>query len=432
MTQSFFDQKAYKHKVEKNYRWNFGVNVLDTTFFFFGMSFIAASTVIPVYVSRLTDSILLIGLSSAIAAGGWFLPQLLTANLTERLPRKKPFVVRGGFLVERLPVLLLAVSTFVFARSTPTIALVFFFLFYTWNRLGSGALAPAWEDMIAKIIPLERRGRFFGIANFGGALLGIAGARLTTLFLARYPFPINFGWCMASAAGAMFLSWGCLALTREPARPATKEHVSHINYLKQLPDLLRRDRNFRSYLISRAISGLGYMAAGLTAVYAVQRWELPDEQAGVFTTVLLVVQMIAHLAFGYLGDRYGHKRSLQWGMLAWAAGMLVALFAPSPDWFYLAFAAAGISSSAELVAGLMIVLEFSAPEDRPTYVGLGNTTKGIFYGLAPVIGGGLASLVGYRPVFVLAFLLTMAAWGWLTWRVEEPRHQNGHLTSELE
>ena len=38
-----------------------------------------------------------------IANGGWFVPQLLTANTVEQLPRKKPVVVRLGFLLERLP-----------------------------------------------------------------------------------------------------------------------------------------------------------------------------------------------------------------------------------------------------------------------------------------------------------------------------------------
>ena len=323
MSETSFDQAAYDRQVERDYRWNFIVNALDNTFFFFGMSFIAESTVIPVYVSHLTDSRMLIGLVSAVASAGWFLPQLLAANGTERLSRKKPLMVRGGLFIERLPLLLLAISAYLFAGSNAALALGLFFLFYSWHRIGSGALAPAWEDMIAKMIPLDRRGRFFGIANFGGSLLGIIGAQLTTIFLARYAFPHNFALCMAFAAAANFVSWSFLSLAREPVRPPSKEHISTLTYLRRLPGVLRSDRNFGRYLASRVLAGLGRMAMGFTTVYAVQRWDLPDHQVGVYTMILLVVQTAFNLLFGYLGDRKGHKRSLELGLLAWALSMTV-------------------------------------------------------------------------------------------------------------
>ena len=428
MTDLGFDQTAYDREVEGNYRWNFAVNALDNTFFFLGMSFIAESTVIPVYISHLTDSPVLIGLISAIATAGWFIPQLLTANGTERLARKKPLMVRGGLFIERLPLILLAASAFLFAGSSAALALGLFFLFYSWHRVGSGALAPAWEDMIAKMIPLDRRGRFFGIANFGGSLLGIIGAQLTVIFLARFAFPLNFALCMAFAAGANMISWSFLSLAREPARPPTKDHISNLTYLRRLPELLRTDRNFGRYLVSRVLAGLGRMAMGLTTVYAVQRWDLPDEQAGVYTMILLVVQTLSNLLFGYLGDRKGHKLSLELGLLAWAVSMAIALLAPSPFWFYLSFLAAGMAISAELVAGLMILLEFGGPDDRPTYVGLGNTTTGIFTGVAPLIGGWLASMVGFAPLFAISIVVTLGAWGFLRGLVKEPR---GALAAKL-
>ena len=415
MSTTALDPAAYDSEVERNYRWNFWVNVLDGTFFFFGISFIADSTVIPLYVAHLTDSRVLIGLAAAIAGSAWFLPQLLTANFTERLARKKPMVVKYGLLAERLPVLLLALSSFLLASSQPGLALALFFLFYAWHKLGSGSIAPAWEDMMAKVIPLDRRGRFFGIANFGGSLLGVVGAQVTAVVLARYAFPDNFALCMALAFVGVFLSWVFLALNREPALSSGKEHVSTVEYWRRLPTLLRADRNFSRYLLTRALMGLGRMSMGFVTVYAVQRWDLPDSQAGIYTTILLVSQTLFNLAFGYLGDRRGHKRSLAWGLWAWIAATGLAFFAPSPQWFYLVFLAWGMAIAAEMVGGLMILLEFAGPEDRPTYVGLGNTVTGIFNAVAPVLGGWIASLAGYRPLFVISALLTLSAWAVLHW-----------------
>ncbi len=419
-----FDEESYNRQIARDYRWNFAVSALDGVFYWFGISFVSGSTVIPVYAARLTSNPVVIGLITAIASSGWFLPQLLTANLVERLPRRKPLVVVAGFFLERLPFLLLAVSTHLFAVPYRKLALVLLLLFYAWHSYGAGFLATAWQDMIAKIIPPRRRGRFFGISNFGGAALGVLGAQATARILARYTFPNNFALCMLCGFALISLSWLFLAMTREPAYPPQKERISHGQYWRSLPRLLRADLNFRHYLAARALTGFSRMASvGLAAVYAVERWRLPDQQAGVFTTILLIAQTVLNLAFGYLGDQKGHKLSLELGIAGWAAAMAAALWAPNPLLFSLLFfAGAGAATASELVAGPLVLLEFASPADRPTYIGLGNTTTGIFSAIAPLVGGWLAALFGYRPLFAIALLLTAMAWGVMHWAVHEPRH----------
>ena len=53
-----------------NYRWNFTANLFDGAAFWFGMSFISSSTIVPLFVSKLTPSPLAIGLVAVIASGG--------------------------------------------------------------------------------------------------------------------------------------------------------------------------------------------------------------------------------------------------------------------------------------------------------------------------------------------------------------------------
>ncbi|MCY3710813.1 MAG: hypothetical protein OXG26_18125 [Caldilineaceae bacterium] len=60
--------------------WNFSVSLWDITFITLGISFISRETVVPVLVSQLTDSKLVIGLVPAMWSLGLYLPQLLTAN----------------------------------------------------------------------------------------------------------------------------------------------------------------------------------------------------------------------------------------------------------------------------------------------------------------------------------------------------------------
>ena len=81
-----------------NYNWNFLWNVGDGVFFWFGLSFISATTILPLFVSKLSSNEFWIALLGVLSAASWYLPQLFTAGGTERLARKKPVVINIGFL----------------------------------------------------------------------------------------------------------------------------------------------------------------------------------------------------------------------------------------------------------------------------------------------------------------------------------------------
>jgi MFS family permease len=416
----------FGREVERNYRHNAVVNVLDGTFFWFGSSFMAWRTILPIYVSHFTDSELVLGLFSMITATGWLLPQLFTVNWIQRLPRKKVAIVNVGLFTERLPVALMVPAAWLATRS-PTLALIAFFVAFTWHIMGAGVVAVSWQDMLAKIIPLNRRGKFFGITNFGGTATGILGAAGATWLLDRYDFPYNYMFCFAAAAVFIFVSWIFLALTREPAQISQEPVVSQREYWRRLPAILRSDLNFQRYLFSQAVISFGGMAVGFLAVYAAQRWQLSDSQAGGFTTSMLIGQALSNLMFGALADRKGHKLVLELSTLSGVLAVGLASLAPAPVWFHVVFALIGTSTAGFMLSGIMIAFEFSTPDMRPTYIGLNNTVSGVAAGVAPLIGGWLAKMAGYRILFAVAVLIGLVGFVLLRWSVREPRQAQSGL-----
>jgi len=415
------DDAAFKAEVERHYRRNFIVNFIDGALFWFGGSLIAPRTILPLYVSHLTDSKLLLGLIPAIASGGWLLPQLFTANWVQRLPRKKVVPVRLGLFTERLPVLLLAPAAWLSTRA-PDVALAAVFVLFAWHVLGAGVIAVAWQDMIAKIIPVDRRGRFFGATNFTGTAAGVLGAAAAAWVLDRHDFPGGYVLCFAAAGVLIGASWIFLALTREPPQVSQAESVSQREYWRRLPSILRADPNFARFLLSQAVTSLSGMAGGFVAVYAVQRWNLPDAAAGNLTAVMLIGQAGFNLLFGFLADRQGHKIVLEWSILLGTLAIGLAAVAPAPTWFYAIFALSGGSVAGFILSGIMIAFEFSPPDVRPTYIGLNNTVSGVVSSMAPLFGGWLADAIGYQPLFVAAFGIGLVGFGLLHWSVREPRH----------
>ncbi|MBL7162039.1 MAG: MFS transporter [Anaerolineales bacterium] len=406
-------------EVERNYRWNYAVNLLDGASFMFGISFASSSTIIPLFISKLTDSPLPIGLVAVIAQSGWFLPQLFTANSVERLARKKPVVVNLGFFSERLPMWILVITAMIAVR-TPVLALVLFLLGLAWFNLGAGVIATAWQDLIARCFPVERRGRFMGTTMFLGTGAGTLGAALSAWFLTTFPFPTNFVYTFAVAATGITLSWVFLAMTREPVQPVKAIRKSHRQYWASLPEILRRDHNFRRFLLSRLLLALGRMGVGFITVAAVKHWQVPDSTVGAYTAALLLGQTLGNLVFGWLADRFGHKLSLELGALASFLAFALAWLAPSAGWYYFVFGLSGIALGAIIVSGILVIMEFCEPQRRPTYAGLTNTSIGLAGVVAPLLGAWLA-YINYSWLFAISAGVNLCAFVAMRWWVQEPR-----------
>lgn len=406
-------------EVEHNYPWNYAVNLLDGIFFMLGASFISSSTILPLFLSKLTTNPLAFGLLAVIAQAGWPLPQLFTANFMERLARKKPVVINLGLFAERVPIFVILAAALVAGRS-PALALALALIGYAWHAFGAGIVAVSWQDLVARCFPVERRGRFFGVTSFLGAGSGALGAVLSSWLLTRYAFPVNFTYVFALAAVALTLSWVFLALTREPVQAATVPRRGNLAYLASLPDLLRSDVNFRRYIITRMTLALGGMGSGFVTVAAISRWRVPDSAAGLFTLAFLAGQTTGTLVCGFLADRFGHKLCLALGAAAGLVGYGLAWLAPAPTWFYAVFLLLGFLFGAIWVSGILIVMEFGGPERRPTYLGIANTSTGLAGAIAPLIGAALVN-ASYGLLFAISAAVNLAAWVLFTWWVKEPR-----------
>lgn len=406
-------------QAERDYRWNLTVNVGDGTFFLFGAAFLTSSTILPLFLSKLTDAPIAFGLLAVIAQAGWFLPQLFTANSIERLSRKKPVVINAGLFLERLPVVLLPLVALMGAR-WPIAAAVALLFTYAWHMFGAGIVAVAWQDMIARCFPAHRRGLYAGMSTFLGTLAGLVGSAFATWLLNRYAFPINFALVFALGATGIGLSWVSLALTREPVARSTTPRRSTREYLETLPAIIQEDHNYRRYLIARSLMALAGMATGFLMVSAVDRFQVPDRMAGLFTLAMLGGQTVANLSFGLLADRFGHKVCLEVGALAGALAFGMAWLAPSAAWYFPAFALHGVMLGSTLVSGMMIVMEFSAPVRRPTYFGVANTGVGVVAAAAPLLGAALAGR-GYGLLFAVAAAIALLSLLAFRFWVHEPR-----------
>ena len=412
---------TFEREVERNFRWNFSVNLVDISFIMLGLSLVSRETVVPLLMSKLTSSPVAIGLVPAVYSLGVYLPQLIGASVAETMPRKKLFVMVVSAFGERLPYLISGLVVLLLAESAPTVTLVALVAMFGLSGAAAGFATPAWFDLISKVIPLRRRGLFTGLGFGIGALMGVAGAVVLGFVLDRWPYPVNFALLFVLAFCAMVVSWIGLSLNREPANPTLNPSVTLARYLRSLPGILRADGNFARYIGVMTVARAGTMAGGFFLVYGTERFQLGGTEAGLLTGVLIGCQALFNPLWGMLGDHRGHKVVLVGGALALGLAALTACLAPSWPWLVVTFTLLGGFLSADTTSFLNIIPEFCSDADRPTYIGLTNTLLSPATSFAPLLGGWLAAQLGYPPMFALAALLACLGAGLLAGWVQEPR-----------
>lgn len=406
-------------EVIKNFKRNSFANLLDTAFWGFGGSFTAAYTIMPVFLSTLTDSPILIGLIPALEAIGWFLPQLFLAKYLEGINQRLPFVRRLG-IFERLPFLLLAIGAFLIPGLDQKVALILILIIYTIKVFSSGLVALPWQELMATVIPVSHRGRYWGISLIAGKLTGLAGAFITGLILARIAYPNNYAIMFLIGFIAVSISFLFFSLNVEPV---IERHAPQVEpgIWSRIKKTLGKDKNFGIYLINRGFAFMSSMGMVFFTVYGIQKFNLPISQSATFTAVMFASEIVGYGIWGNLGDKAGYKRVIEFCSFLSIIGLFSILFVGSVWGLFIVFGILSFAHSGEYLSDQNFAMEFGSEKDRPTYIGMSGTLTGPFFLVASIVGGSIIQLWGYKSMFLAALILAVFAFAIIKYLVKDPR-----------
>ncbi len=389
-------------------RFNTIVNIMDGVFFGSALGFASFITIIPLFVSQLTDSPILIGLIPAIHAVGWQLPQLFTSSRIRRLSRYKPMVL-AMTTFERLPFLGLALLAWFLPGLSRTTALTVVFILLIWQGVGGGLTATVWQSMVSKIIPRPWRGRFFGTQSSAANLLASITAVVAGQILERYNSPLDFTLCFLLASGSMVISFFFLAATREDDHAPSLPIGHRANTWAEVKRLLASDVDFRWFLLQKFFFQLGMGAFSYYAVYAVGELGAGAGLVGWLTGVLIFCDMLANPILGVLGDRKGHRVVLLFGALTGLLSVVLAGWLTSiPAWFVI-FGLAGVASVVGWTTTMVFSLEFGSPDEQSTYIGMANTLVAPATLASPFLAGWCIDSFGYAAMYRAAAVVFLVA-----------------------
>jgi MFS family permease len=286
--------------------------------------------------------------------------------------------------------------------------------------LGGGVAANAWQSMIAKVMPKDRIGTFYGAQSGVANLTAAVGAVAAGFILKNMPFPQGYVVCFFITSVTVFISMAFIGVTREPhhddeieaAPTGDQVRPVKIDYgWRKMWGILREDVNFRWFLTARTLAQFANMALAFYTLYAVKHFGMNEQMAGILTGVLLLSKTVASPLLGWVGDRWGHRTVLVSGALIMSLSAGLALSAPAIGWFYVIYALAGLADASMWTVAMAFTQAFGVGSHKPLYIGLANTLTAPFALLAPFIGGALADSFGFSATFTISIVTgLLAAW----------------------
>jgi MFS family permease len=403
LAQSDFARKHFR----RNFLWGISNGVL----FHFAWAFTNTSTVLPLFISKLTGSQILIGLASTLEALGWFLPQIAIAAVTMHRKDQMPVYIRAAFL-RGGSFLLFAILIFLLGQENPSSLLVIFFILFSLYSFGGGMAGVSFMDIVGKTIPENKRGSFFGARKLVGGGLAALGGLLIQRILILHDFPQNFGTLFLIASVLIILALLSVCFMRETPNPSRPERQSIKENMLLGFRITKKDKNFRIFLLTRLAIGFYVMGLPFYIIYAKTHLAIPTSMAGMFLTVQMVGYLSSNLLWGYLSNRGKNRLVL---MISAAFSGICPLLVLShmafaiPVWTYGAiffFLGATISG---LDLGYMNYLLQIAPEERrPIYVGFLNTVVGPTLFLSAA-GGLIIQFSSFEFLYAIMLVISVGA-----------------------
>ena len=413
-------EAEYDAFVERHLRRNFTGHFIHGMLGMTGFRLIYAPTFIPTYIHRLTGSDALVGLGTSLLQLGAVISPIFSASRFEHQPRLLPYALRTGALM-RVMILALALSGWLMTgRPLLFTTLACFFLLGTFN----GIQRVCFQMLMAKVIPIRRRGRLQAWRNVTGGLIAAALSYVAGRYLIGRDVLGN-GYATTFFLAFVLTSLGLTVLRFimvEPAPPSLRPAMRFTERVRTFP-LLLADRDYRWFIAAEALCVCARIASPFYILYAGEQLGLSGRVIGELSLCYLGADTLSNLVWGNIGDRTGYRLTFMGATGVWGAAVALLLLVHQPWAVFLAFCGLGAGASGYQMSQQTMVLEFGERADVAMRLALSTTIEGAISAGGPLLGGLVATTLGYPVLMTAALLFLLASFLLILFKVREPRRR---------
>jgi MFS family permease len=349
-----------------------------------------------------------LGLVEGAAEAAAGLVKIASGLLSDRAPRRKPFVVAGYALsTAARPLVALATAPWhVFAVRVA-------------DRIGKGTRTAPRDALLARVTPEGQRGRAFGFhraMDHAGAVIGPLLA--AALLLVTDDLRLVFAAALVPGVLAMAaLVFGVKeeALAAPPAVSLDAERAD-----EEPGGSHHSRRGFAAYLVVLAVFTLGNSSDAFLLLRA-QEAGLSIALVPIVWTVHHAVKALASTYGGALSDHFGRRNTIVAGWAVYAVSYAGFASASAPLHVFLLFALYALFHALTEGPERALVADLAASDARGRAFGLYHAVTGGMLLPASLLTGALWQAHGARVALLTGAALAGVAAVALWWLVPEPR-----------
>ncbi|MDI6894642.1 MAG: MFS transporter [Bacillota bacterium] len=336
------------------------------------------------FVIALGGSDVHVGLVTAAPALGGLVGQLPAVWLTERSPARMP-VVLAYTLAHRLFFLFFAALPFLEGMPRAWLLVIGLGL----AMVPATVTNTAWTTLMGDLFPGRLRAQIFADRNVWVALATLAGSAMAGPLLDALPPRWNWWALFLLAFGCLMGSYVFLARLREgaPAGPVRDAAAGRARAgPRGYADILR-NREFLSFLVPVAVFYGGMMlAAPMYPIIYVRKLHLANSWIASFSLLSGICSVATYRYWGRACVRWGSRYVFALAAAAHVTFPMGYALAGSPYVLLFWSAVGGIFGAAFNLALFNLLLDVSAGEGRPRYVGAYNLAINGTTLLFPMLG----------------------------------------------
>ncbi len=414
-------EAEYERFVWDNLKRNYIGNYLHGMLGMTGFRLINAPTFMPVYIHLISGSNTVVGLAQALQQVGGIISPIFGATAIEHRKKVMPAALWMGGLGRVQIVGMALAGWFLQGQSLVYAMLALLFLFGVFM----GAQRVVFGMLMAKVIPLSRRGRLQAWRNATGGLIAAVLAWAAGKYIIQ-PDLFGHGYSVTFMLAAVLTSmglWALQVLLREPEPPNLPPKARFRDRVRDFPALIMSDRGYAAFLVMQMLTTASRMAVPFYAIYATTSTGLSGGILALLALAYLGADTLSNLLWGYLGDRTGFRLVLLISLTMWILSTLILLGLHSPAAIFVAFFGLGASQSGYMMAAQTMILEFGSREEMPMRLAISSSAEGITSSVSPIVGGIVADALGYPAVFGISIGFLVMGLACLILMVKEPRNR---------
>lgn len=328
--------------------------------------------VMPVYLSSIGFSALMIGILEGIAEATAGLSKGYFGNLSDKKGTRMPFV-RWGYSLSAIAKPLLAVMEFP----------VWIFFARTLDRLGKGIRTSARDALLSDESTKETKAKVFGFHRSLDTVGAAIGPVAALVFLYFYPEQYKWLFIIAFAPGVAAILITFLVKEKIKDKNETKQRVGFLTYLKYW----KRSSPVYKKLVAGLLVFTLFNSSDAFLLLNLKSNGMSDTQMIGFYIFYNLVYALLSYPLGAMADRLGMKKVILLGLSVFAVVYFCMGFAGSFVGFGILFLLYSVyAASTESVAKAWIS-NISDKSETATAIGFFNSFSSIFALLASSLAG---------------------------------------------